>query len=57
MQVEHYALYRMRLPFRQVFKHALAQRQSSESLLLQLTSMQGGEPLSGYGEALPRDYV
>lgn len=57
MQVEHYALYRMRLPFRQVFKHALAQRQSSESLLLQLTSMQGGEPLLGYGEALPRDYV
>ena len=57
MQVDSAQLYRMRLPFRQSFKHALAERQSSESLLLHLTASVDGEVVSGFGEALPRAYV
>jgi L-Ala-D/L-Glu epimerase len=42
------------LPFRRAFKHAAAERSTSESILLRCTTDTG---IAGWGECLPRAYV
>lgn len=49
-----FTIHSLEVPFRKPFKHAAAERHSSESLYLECR-LDSGE--SGFGEALPRDYV
>jgi L-Ala-D/L-Glu epimerase len=46
--------FRVRLPFRFAFKHALASRQESSNLVVKVTLENG---CCGWGESVPRDYV
>jgi L-alanine-DL-glutamate epimerase-like enolase superfamily enzyme len=49
-----FELFAVDLPFRKPFKHAAAERASSHSLFLKVTTDAG---TVGYGESLPRQYV
>ncbi len=54
MRIVRFRLYAMDLPFRQPFKHAAAERRTSDSLLLECEAADG---TVGFGECLPRAYV
>ncbi|MFC1823870.1 enolase C-terminal domain-like protein [Thermodesulfobacteriota bacterium] len=53
-QVKAFELYALDIPFRRPFRHAAADRHTSESLLLKCVT---GSGKVGYGECLPRPYV
>jgi L-alanine-DL-glutamate epimerase-like enolase superfamily enzyme len=53
-RIASFELWGADLPFRQAFKHAAAERLSSDSIFLQCTLDNG---VSGFGESLPRVYV
>jgi muconate cycloisomerase len=52
--ISRFAVFAVDLPFRKVFKHAAAERESSYSLFVKCTTDDGHV---GYGECLPREYV
>jgi muconate cycloisomerase len=52
--ISRFAIFAVDLPFRKVFKHAAAERDSSYSLFVKCTTDDGHV---GYGECLPREYV
>lgn len=52
--VSRFELLKVDLPFRRKFRHAAAERRTSESLFLKCTTNTGA---SGFGECLPRVYV
>jgi L-Ala-D/L-Glu epimerase len=52
--ISRFAVFAVDLPFRKVFKHAAAERDSSYSLFIKCTTDDGHV---GYGECLPREYV
>lgn len=52
--IAHFELLKVDLPFRRKFRHAAADRCTSESLFLKCTIDTG---VSGFGECLPRAYV
>lgn len=54
MQLTAFRAYRLRIPFRSRFSHALASRDRTDSVLLALTDAEGRV---GYGEGTPRPYV
>jgi muconate cycloisomerase len=47
-------VYAMRIPFRESFRHHLAERATSDSVIVKITSDTGAV---GYGEGVPRPYV
>jgi muconate cycloisomerase len=53
-KIESFTLFSLNLPFRIVFKHAAANRDSSDSIMLKCKTDSGG---TGFGECLPRYYV
>jgi muconate cycloisomerase len=54
MKVVSAEIRRLRVPFQMEFKHALAARRMTESVILKLTLDSG---VIGYGECVPRKYV
>lgn len=54
MKITDLTLERLRIPFRVSFKHASAERNVTQSVLVIARSDDG---LTGYGEGCPRDYV
>src|SRR5688500_5139552 len=52
--ISRFAIFAVDLPFRNVFRHAAAERDSSYSLFVKCTADDGQV---GYGECLPREYV
>jgi L-alanine-DL-glutamate epimerase-like enolase superfamily enzyme len=54
MKIQSVSIWALDIPLRMSFKHSLASRTRSSSLLLKVTLDDGS---SGYGEALPREYV
>ena len=53
-RIESITIYQLRIPFHQVFRHALQSREESDSVIVKVT---GADGRSGYGESLPRSYV
>ena len=53
-RVEKFEIYAVDLPFRKPFKHAAAERRSSDSLFVKCITDSGAV---GFGECLPREYV
>jgi muconate cycloisomerase len=53
-RVESIAIYQLRIPFHQSFRHALQSREESDAVIVKITDADGR---SGYGESLPRSYV
>ncbi|MCP4132070.1 MAG: hypothetical protein GY754_13935 [bacterium] len=54
MKIKKIAVWHMDIPLKISFKHTLAERNTSSSILVKVTLDNG---VSGFGEALPRDYV
>ena len=54
LRVEALTVYRLRIPFHQVFSHALHSREESDAIIVKVS---GSDRRSGFGEALPRAYV
>ena len=54
MPLQRVRLYQIRLPFTRRYTHALADRTESDGLILEVQLENGS---TGYGEALPREYV
>lgn len=54
MKIEDVVVWPVDIPLRFAFKHALAQRTTSESIIVKMTF---DNSVYGYGEALPRRYV
>jgi len=54
LRVDALTLYRLRIPFHQVFSHALHSRDESDAVIVKVN---GSDGRSGFGEALPRAYV
>ncbi len=54
MRIVRFHVYAIDLPFRRPFKHAAAERSSSDSILLECETEDGSV---GFGESLPRAYV
>lgn len=54
VQVLGFELHPIRIPFKAAFKHARHERTRTDAVIVELRSSDG---LSGFGEALPRDYV
>ncbi len=54
MRIVRFHVYAIDLPFRRPFKHAAAERASSDSILLECETEDGSV---GFGESLPRAYV
>lgn len=54
MKVRSLETFKITLPFRLSFGHALASRQMSQNLIVKLTLDNG---ICGWGEGIPRDYV
>jgi muconate cycloisomerase len=52
--IKAFKLHAVELPFRRPFKHAAAERRSSDSVLLKCITASGA---AGFGECLPRAYV
>lgn len=52
--IQSLAIYRMRIPFHQAFRHALKSREESDAVIVKVT---GGDGRIGFGESLPRSYV
>ena len=53
-RIESMAIYPLRIPFHQSFRHALQSREESDAVIVKVT---GSDGRSGYGESLPRSYV
>jgi muconate cycloisomerase len=53
-RVEALTIYRLRIPFHQVFSHALHSREESDAVIVKIT---GSDGRTGFGEGLPRAYV
>src|SRR5918996_2496244 len=53
-RIESVAIYQLRIPFHQAFKHALQSREESDAVIVKITDSEGGV---GFGESLPRSYV
>ncbi|GAB1261678.1 enolase C-terminal domain-like protein [Aurantivibrio plasticivorans] len=56
MFVKRVSIFQVNLPLRASFKHALIERNGSQSLFLRI-DVSGESDCVGWGEALPRDYV
>ena len=54
LRVEALTVYRLRIPFHQVFSHALHSREESDAIIVKVSD---SDRRSGFGEALPRAYV
>ena len=54
VRVLSFELHPIRIPFKAAFKHARHERTRTDAVIVELRSADG---LSGFGEALPRDYV
>ena len=54
LRVDALAIYRLRIPFHQAFRHALHSREESDAVVAKVT---GSDGRSGFGEGLPRAYV
>ncbi|MFO1428678.1 MAG: enolase C-terminal domain-like protein [Candidatus Competibacteraceae bacterium] len=54
MKIEEVVIWPIDIPLRFAFKHSLAKRTASESIIVKITF---DNAISGYGEALPRHYV
>jgi muconate cycloisomerase len=54
MQLEKVTLYRIRIPFKQSFKHANAARNEADNLIVRCQLSNG---VVGWGETIARDYV
>lgn len=54
MHVTKLEIWRLDLPFHFSFRHALAERNTSDSVVVRVTMSNG---VTGYGEGLPREYV
>ena len=54
MQISRVTAYRIRIPFRSVFVHALQRRGATEAIIVVIESDAGGV---GIGEVLPRPYL
>ena len=54
MKIVSAAIYSLKIPFIESFKHALSERAYSDSIVVSLTTDTG---VSGFGEAVPRPYV
>lgn len=54
MAITSVTVYRLRIPFRQSFRHALQERDESDAVIVKVRD---GEGYAGYGESLPRPYV
>src|SRR5918996_1862488 len=53
-RIESVAIYQLRIPFHQAFKHALQSREESNAVIVKITDADGRV---GFGESLPRSYV
>jgi L-alanine-DL-glutamate epimerase-like enolase superfamily enzyme len=53
-RIESLTIYRLRIPFRKAFTHALQSREESDAVVVRVKDADGQV---GYGEALPRPYV
>jgi muconate cycloisomerase len=53
-RIESVTIYRLRIPFHQVFSHALHSREESDAVIVKVKDSDGR---SGFGESLPRSYV
>ena len=53
-RIESITIYQLRIPFHQVFRHALHNREESDAVIVKVT---GSDGRSGFGESLPRSYV
>ena len=54
IRIQSVVIYRMRIPFHQVFRHALQSREESDAVIVKVTD---GDGRVGFGESLPRSYV
>ena len=54
MRIVRFRVYALELPFRKPFKHAAAERATSDSILVECETEDGS---IGFGESLPRAYV
>jgi L-alanine-DL-glutamate epimerase-like enolase superfamily enzyme len=54
MKISEIRVYEIKIPLNSVFKHALASRRRSSSVVVELTAQDGTR---GYGESSPRAYV
>ncbi len=54
MKIKKIILHHVKIPFKQSFKHASAERFSGENIIVQCVSESG---LSGWGETIAREYV
>lgn len=54
MKLRKVSVYRIKIPLRQKFKHASAQRVFAENIIVRIDSDNG---ISGWGETIPREYV
>ncbi|MEW6535459.1 MAG: enolase C-terminal domain-like protein [Candidatus Auribacterota bacterium] len=54
MQLQKLTVYRVRIPFKQSFKHASAERFFAENLIVRCESSDG---IAGWGETIAREYV
>ncbi len=54
VKIEEVALYVVEIPFKEAFKHSLAERRVARNVIVAIRSSEG---FVGYGEALPREYV
>jgi L-alanine-DL-glutamate epimerase-like enolase superfamily enzyme len=55
MKIEEVSIYKIRLPFRTNFTHALARSAFAENVVVEMRG--GAERMIGYGESAPRLYV
>ena len=53
-RIEAITIYKLRIPFHQVFRHAAQSREESDAVIVRI---EDGAGQIGYGEALPRPYV
>jgi len=53
-RIESITIYRLAIPFHQIFRHSAQSRSESDALILRVKDSDGE---IGYGEALPRPYV
>jgi len=53
-KISHIEIFKVNLPFRHSFKHALKKRDTSESIFVKVLLDNG---IAGFGESLPRSYV
>ncbi len=58
MKIKKIELFKLKLDFKESFKHSLADRKESTSLILKLTAQDNsGNELAGFGESIAREYL